>query len=119
MDLATIEKKPEDGKYQSAKECFTDFDQIFALCSKNQNISDAIKIKAESVETFFKAKLELLSEVEEEVDIKLRKAKEMSGLQDYTSSFFTPDYSKRSQRKTQQFDVIPFQLEWGREEEKE
>ena len=35
MDLATIEKKPEDGKYQSAKECFTDFDQIFALCSKN------------------------------------------------------------------------------------
>ena len=35
MDLATIEKKPEDGKYQSAKECLTDFDQIFALCSKN------------------------------------------------------------------------------------
>ena len=35
MDLATIEKKPEDGKYQSAKECITDFDQIFALCSKN------------------------------------------------------------------------------------
>ena len=57
------------------------------------------------METFFKAKLELLSEVEEEVDIKLRKAKEMSGLQDYMSSFFTPEQGKRSRRKTQHFDV--------------
>ena len=47
------------------------------------------------METFFKAKLELLSVVEEEVDIKLRKAKEMSGWQDYTSSFFTPEHRER------------------------
>ena len=70
------------------------------------------------METFFKAKLELLSEVEEEVDIKLRKAKEMSGLQDYTSSFFTPEHSKRSQRKTQQFDVSPFSSNGGGKERK-
>ena len=35
MDLATIKKKLEGGDYQSAKECIADFDQIFALCSKN------------------------------------------------------------------------------------
>merc|ERR1719204_237436 len=63
MDLATIEKKLEGGDYQSAKECIADFDQIFALCSKN--ISDAIKIKAKSVEDSFKAKLETMPEVEE------------------------------------------------------
>ena len=65
------------------------------------------------METFFKAKLELLSVVEEEVDIKLRKAKEMSGWQDYTSSFFTPEHRERSQRKTQQFDVNPFSSNGG------
>ena len=70
------------------------------------------------METFFKAKLELLSEVEEEVDIKLRKAKEMSGLQDYTSSVFTPEHRKRSQRKTQQFDVNPFSSNGGRKKRK-
>ena len=58
------------------------------------------------METFFKAKLELLSVVEEEVDIKLRKAKEMS-------SFFTPEHRERSQRKTQQFDVNPFSSNGG------
>ena len=105
MDLATIEKKLEGGDYQSAKECIADFDQIFAPCSKNKNISDAIKIKAQSVENFFKAKLETMPEVEEEVDIKLKKVKEVSGLQDYMSSFFTPEQGKRSRRKTQHFDV--------------
>ena len=73
IDLATIEKKLDGGDYQSAKECIADFDQIFALCSKNKNISDAIKIKAQSVEDFFKAKLETMSEVEEEVDIQVVK----------------------------------------------
>ena len=103
MDLATIEKKLEGGDYQSAKECIADFDQIFALCFKNKNISDAIKIKAQSVENSFKAKLETMPEVEEEVDIKLKKVKEVSGLQDYMSSFFTPEQDKRSRRKTQLF----------------
>ena len=70
---------------------------------KSKNISDAIKIKAQSVENSFKAKLETMPEVEEEVDIKLKKVKEVSGLQDYMSSFFTPEQDKRSRRKTQLF----------------
>ena len=105
IDLATIEKKLEGGEYQSAKECIADFDQIFALCTENDKISDTTKIKAQSVENFFKAKLETMPEVEEEVDIKLKKVKEVSGLQDYMSSFFTPEQGKRSRRKTQHFDV--------------
>jgi len=105
MDLATIEKKLEGGDYRSAKECIDDFDQIFAFCTENDNISDTTKIKAQSVENFFKAKLETMPEVEEEVDIKLKKVKEVSGLQDYMSSFFTPEQGKRSRRKTQLFDL--------------
>ena len=105
MDLATIEKKLEGGDYQSAKECIADFDQIFALCSKDKNISDAIKIKAQSVEDFLMAKLKTMPEVEEEVDIKSKKMKEVSGLQDYMSSFFTPEQGKRRRRKIQHFDV--------------
>jgi len=105
MDLATIKKKLEGGDYQSAKECIADFDQIFALCSEDKNISDTTKIKAQSVENFFKAKLETMPEVEEEVDIKLKKVKEVSGLQDYMSSFFTPEQGNRSRRMTQHFDV--------------
>jgi len=105
IDLATIEKKLEGGEYQSAKECIADFDQIFALCTENDKISDTTKIKAQSVEKFFKAKLETMPEVEEEVDIKLKKVKEVSGLQDFMSSFFTPEQGKRSRRKTKHFDV--------------
>jgi len=105
MDLATIKKKLEGGDYQSAKECIADFDLIFALCSEDKNISDATKIKAQSVENFFKAKLATMPEVEEEVDIKLKKVKEVSRLQDYMSSFFTPEQGNRSRRMTQHFDV--------------
>jgi len=105
MDLATIEKKLEGGDYQSAKECIADFDQIFAFCTENDNISDVTKIKAQSVKNFLKAKLEKMPEAEEEVDFKLKKVKEVSGLQDYMSSFFTPEQGKRSRRKTQLFDV--------------
>ena len=105
IDLATIEKKLEGGDYRSAKECIADFDQIFAFCTENDNISDTTKIKAQSVKNVLKSKLETMPEVEEEVDIKLKKVKEVSGLQDYMSSFFTPEQGKRSRRKTQLFDV--------------
>ena len=105
MDLATIDKKLEGGEYESAKECIADFDQIFAFCTENDNISDTTKIKAQSVKNFLKAKLEKMPEVEEEVDMKLKKVKEVSGLQDYMSSFFTPEQGKRRRRKIQHFDV--------------
>merc|ERR1719234_228876 len=109
MDLATIKAKLENGRYCSATECVEDFKSVFSNCYKHKHSQpdDTIVDKAHSLEQFLEAKLALMPKQEQEVDdAKLKKPmKEIFGLQDYMSSYFTPDQGRRSRRRTQQFEV--------------
>ena len=57
------------------------------------------------------AKLALMPKEEQTVEeAKLKKPlKEISGLQDYMSSYFTPEQGRRSRRRTQHYEVDTFQ----------
>merc|ERR1719234_2003081 len=107
MDLATIKAKLENGRYCTAIECIEDFKVVFYNCYKNNQPDDTIVEKAHSLEKFLEAKLVLMPKEEQEVDdANLKKqTREIFGLQDYMSSYFTPDQGMRSRRRTQQFEV--------------
>ena len=107
MDLATIKEKLDSGRYCSASECIEDFKLMFSDCYIKRQSDDPAVGKAQSLEKFLEAKLALMPEEEQEEDVANVKkpAKEISGLQDYMSSYFTPDQGRRSRRKTQHFDV--------------
>merc|ERR1719234_2630323 len=112
MDLATIKAKLENGRYCSATECVEDFKSVFSNCYKHKHSQpdDTIVDKAHSLEKFLEAKLALMPKEEQEVnEAKLKKpTKEIFGLQDYMSSYFTPEQGRRSRRMTQQFEVDAF-----------
>ena len=61
------------------------------------------------MEKFLEAKLALMPKEEHEVEgVNLEKpAKEISGLQDFMSSYFTPEQVRRSRRRTKQYEVDP------------
>ena len=65
--------------------------------------------KAHILEKFLEAKLAMMPKEEHEVEgVNLEKpAKEISGLQDYMSSYFTPEQVRRSRRRTEQYEVGP------------
>ena len=109
MDLAKIKAGLENGRYRSASECIDDFKRVLSDCSLHNPPDDTIAEKAHSLEKFLDAKLALMPKEVQEVDaVKVKKsAKEISGLQDYMSSYFTPDQGKRSRRRTQHFEVDP------------
>ena len=93
MDLAKIKAGLENGRYRSASECIDDFKRVLSDCSLHNPPDDTIAEKAHSLEKFLEAKLALMPKEVQEVDaVKVKKsAKEISGLQDYMSSYFTPD----------------------------
>merc|ERR1712192_47105 len=105
MDLAAIRAKLENGRYCSAIECIDDFKLVFSNCYKHNQPDDTTVGKAHSLEKFLEAKLTLMPKEEQEVsNAKLKKlTKEIFGLQDYMSSYFTPDQVRRSRRRTQHF----------------
>merc|ERR1719341_1938955 len=109
MDLATIKTKLEIGRYCSANECIEDFKLLFSGCCKRNQSNDMIVEKAHSLEKFLEAKLALMPKEEHEVEgVDLKKpAKEISGLQDYMSSYFTPEQGRRSRRRSEQYEVDP------------
>ena len=60
-----------------------------------------------------------MPEVEEEVDFELKKMKEVSGLQDYMSNYFTPEQGKRCRPTTQHFDMSPCTTGGGKKRKNE
>ena len=109
MDLAKIKAGLENGRYRSASECIDDFKRVLSDCSLHNPPDDTIAEKAHSLEKFLEAKLALMPKEVQEVDaVEVKKsAKEISGLQDYMSSYFTPEQGRRSRRRTQQYEVGP------------
>ena len=109
MDLATIKAKLEMGKYCSANECIDDLKLMFSDYCKHIQSDDTIVEKAHSLEKFLEAKLAMMPQEEQEMEETNRKkqVKEISGLQDYMSSYFTPQQSRRSRRRTQPYEVEP------------
>ena len=107
MDLTTIKAKLENGRYCSALECIEDFKFVFSNCYKHNQPDDTIVEKAHSLETFLETKLALMPKEEQEVDdANMKKpVKEIFGLQDYMSSYFTPEQGRRSRKMTQHFEV--------------
>ena len=107
--LLLLKVKLEIAGYYSANECIEDFKLLFSDCCKHNQSDDTIVEKAHSLEKFLEAKLALMPKEEHEVEeVNLKKpAKEISGLQDYMSSYFTLEQGRRSRRRTQQYEVGP------------
>lgn len=104
----------------AANECIEDFKLLFSDCRKHNQSEDTIVENAHNLEKFLEAKLALMPEEEHEVEgVNLEKpAKEISGLQDFMSSYFTPEQVRRSRRRTEQYGGSITQSCAGKEAEK-
>lgn len=80
MDMSTIKKKMDSGRYASSKECIADYDLMFQNCYTYNRPTDDISIMGKKIQDLLHTKVKNMPQVEAVVEKQKRKKNPLSGL---------------------------------------